>query len=144
MKLFISPDIHQELITYGEGSPSLEVCGALLGHKTSEDEWTCDEFIPMTNISAENPEVHYIPEPQELFAVLDKTTHMHKDAKKDLVGIFHTHPNSLPIASVTDLYGAGYQGFYLIYSPRFKQMGHYYYEGYEPRFKEAEVTITEV
>ncbi len=137
MFLGISPETYQELVKHGEDSPVHEVCGALLGTKTDEDYWECDEFVPLTNVNRETPEINYMPDPNELFQVLNRTTHMNDDADKDLIGIFHTHPHHEPRPSITDLNGAGYQGFYLIYSPKFEKMGAYFYAGDAPIFEDA-------
>jgi len=141
MELHIPKSIEQEVTTYGESS-SLEVCGAFLGNKNSNTQWTCDEFIPMTNVSDQGQEVHYIPDPNELFQVLKKTTHMDKNAKKDLIGIFHTHPNNRAVPSITDLKGAGYMGFYMIYSPKHDELNTFYYDGGDPVFEPAKTIIT--
>ena len=132
--ILISKDIQEELIRYGDSSPDKEVCGLLLGNKFSVNgalnsaDWLCDEFRPLTNVS-DNKEVHYIPEPTELFKALKDTTHMTKGATKDLVGVFHTHPHHEAKPSITDLTGAGYMGFYIIYSPKYNQFNAFYYDG---------------
>jgi len=140
MKILIQKSVRQELIKYGEGSPTKEVCGFLLGKRNEEGSWECDEFKPLTNIS-ESQEVHYIPDPNEMFSALTETTHMNKDANKDLVGVYHTHPHHAATPSITDLSGAGYRGFYLIYSPKFKKLNAFYYDGDYPCFEDADLHI---
>lgn len=125
----IDPAVFDELIAYGDATPDVEVCGALLGQK-DKTNWLCDEFIPLTNVSHHDHGVHYIPHPNELFQALSKTRHMNKDALKDLVGIFHTHPNNEPYPSSTDILGAGYEGAYVIYSPSRKLITAHYYDGH--------------
>ncbi len=134
-KIIIQEKIKRILINYGDQSPTKEVCGFLLGKK-SDSVWECDEFIPLTNIS-DSQEVHYIPEPNEMFKALNKTTHMDSQADKDLVGVFHTHPHHRAQPSITDLTGAGYQGFYFIYSPKYNELNAFYYDGGDPKFEDA-------
>ena len=134
-KILIQEKIKQDLIDYGDSSLDKEVCGFLLGQK-SGDTWSCTEFRALTNVS-DNKEVHYIPEPNEMFKVLSETTHMNSNAKKDLVGVFHTHPHHEAIPSITDLTGAGYMGFYIIYSPKHKQFNSFFYDGGDPKFEDS-------
>lgn len=139
--LTISQEIYDQLVAYGEESPTEEVCGALLGKKFADDSWVCDEFIPMTNVSTEGHSHHYVADPNELFQVLSKTTLMFDDAEKDLVGIFHTHPNHEPTPSITDIGEAGYEGAYLIYSPNLQRMSAHYYDGSLPVFYPASLFL---
>ncbi len=105
MKLNVTKDILEAMINYGDNSPELEVCGALVG-KSDESSYTCTEFIPLTNRSNKNKAVHYIPDQNEFFNVLKRTTHFDSNSNLDLVGIFHTHPHHAPIPSETDILGA--------------------------------------
>ena len=114
----------------GNESPHEEICGALLGKKNGK-EIIIEDYIPLTNVS-DNKLVHYIPDPNEWFQVLQKTT-LDKDSEISLVGIYHTHPQSPPIASTTDIEEAGYAGIYIIYSPRYKKANTYYYDGDEDK-----------
>ena len=99
--------------------------------KKQGNSWKCEEFIPLTNISTENKEVHYVPDPNEFMSMLRKTTHVSSSAESDFLGIMHSHPNNRPIPSVTDVQGAGYTGVYIIHSPKFKETRAYYYDGNE-------------
>ena len=130
MRFNISQEVYDNLIKYGNEFSSQEVCGALVGY-ASQGSYTCDEFTALTNVSTEDQGVHYVPDPNEFFNVLFKTKQFNKTNSKDLVGIFHTHPHHLPILSHTDINGAGYQGVYLIYSPKHNQLNGFYYDGNE-------------
>ncbi|MBC8436899.1 Mov34/MPN/PAD-1 family protein [bacterium] len=143
IKLNILKEVFDEVVVYGDNSPNYEVCGAFLGKRdeSSIDNWLCDEFIPMTNVSTMDQGVHYVPDPNEMFQMLSRTTHMDKDADKDLIGIFHTHPHNLPIPSQTDLNGAGYRGFYMIHSPKFEETQTYFYDGGDPVFNKTTINI---
>ena len=99
------------------------------------------KYIQLTNISP-NPEVHYIPEPNEWFKLLQQTSFLNKNAKYDLIGIFHTHPHHHPIASHTDINEAGYEGVYWIYSPKYKENRAYYYDGSDTNKEFKEITLT--
>ncbi|MBC8410401.1 MAG: Mov34/MPN/PAD-1 family protein [Rhodobacteraceae bacterium] len=134
MELTISQAVYNQVISYGESDKANEVCGAFLGTKRTATEWTCDEFIPMRNISQKGRGSNYTPDPNELFKVLSQTTHMNRDAKKDLIGIFHTHPHHAPIPSSIDVHGAGYKGFYMIYSPKYTDEKTYFFDGQTPEF----------
>ena len=121
----------------GDKSPHEEICGALLGDNHTK---VISKYIPLTNVSS-NKMSHYIPDPNQWLNTLNRTTFMSKEAKLDLIGVFHTHPNSAPIASVTDINEAGYEGLYWIYSPSFKSSKFYYYDGEENEKKFDEVNI---
>ena len=139
MGIELTQKVYSELISYGNSSPAYEVCGALLGQKT-DDAWKCDEFVPMTNVSTQNKGSHYVPDPNEFFQVIRRTTHMTPNADKDLVGIFHTHPNNLANPSVTDVMGAGYEGIYIIHSPKYNEVKAYYYNGIDRKFFPENIT----
>tara|TARA_Y100000034_G_scaffold132444_1_gene195444 strand:+ start:1128 stop:1559 length:432 start_codon:yes stop_codon:yes gene_type:complete len=141
MELNISQNVYNSIYKYGNSDLINEVCGAFIGKKTTDTIWECEEFIPMRNISQKGRGSNYTPDPGELFKVLKRTTHMTKGASKDFVGIFHTHPHHLPIPSHTDIYGAGYMGFYMIYSPKYKQDKTYFYDGQERKFNDATIRL---
>jgi desampylase len=128
----ITREVYAKLVSYGNSSP-VEVCGALLGKKNG-GSWACDEFVPMTNVSTLDKGSHYVPDPNEFFQVIKRTTHMTSDAEKDLVGIFHTHPNNRATPSITDVMGAGYEGIYIIHSPKYLEVKAYYYNGTDREF----------
>ena len=130
MQFKITKDVYDSIISYGKNFPSQEVCGALVGY-SNQSVYTCDEFKKLSNVSEMDQGVHYTPDPNEFFGVISKTAHFDKANKKELVGIFHTHPHHLPIPSATDINGAGYKGVYLIYSPKYDKLNAYYYDGNE-------------
>ena len=127
----ITQEIYSTILTYGDNSPEYEVCGALFGSISNQGTYTCTEFLPMTNVSPNDKGVHYIPDPNEFFKVIKTTKHFNIDNSKDLLGIFHTHPHNKPIASITDITGAGYKGVYMIYSPKYKSTNSYFWDGDE-------------
>ena len=129
MEATITKSLKDVVTEQGDKSPAEEICGALLGQR-NKDSWEIQKFVKLTNTSKQKI-AHYIPDPNEWFKVLNKTTFLNKDADYDLIGIFHTHPHSQPIASHTDINEAGYEGVYWIYSPHFKNHNCYYWDGNE-------------
>lgn len=145
MKVAVSKGILQQLQEYGNEHSTVEVCGVLTG-QVSEDEdvWEVKEFTPTTNVTdGEFESVHYIPDPGEFFQIIRNTRLVSKKADKDFIGIFHTHPNNLPIPSITDINEAGYKGIYIIFSPKYKNLGFYYWDGDEENrsWKPIEVEV---
>lgn len=139
---------------YGLQSPDAEVVGALIGQHLDDKTSECDEFIPLKNVADQNakrqligtqelyPSVHYVPDPNEFYQVLFKTRLMRTEADKDFVGIFHTHPHHQAQPSLTDIHGAGYAGFYPIFSLKDDEINLFYYDGMNRYFERAELEIT--
>lgn len=123
----IKPELFQQIVDYGNSNPQFEVGGMILG----TDPNIADEIVLQDNVSMKNHMIHYIPDPQQVFDTIKRTKHFDDNAEKHIVGFFHTHPHHLPLPSSEDLAGAGYRGFQIIYSPKFKQAGIYYYDGDE-------------
>jgi len=143
MRFSISKEVYDNLISYGNKFSSKEVCGALVGY-AGQGTYTCDQFNTLTNVSKEDQGANYVPDPNEFFNVLSKTKQFDKTNTKDLVGIFHTHPHSLPIPSQIDINGAGYAGIYIIYSPKYDKLSTFYYNGDETDRKFIPTTTTEI
>ena len=131
----IKSSLWSHIMDLGDMSPHEEICGALLGNKETQE---IKKYEPLTNVSP-TKSCHYIPDPNEWLQTLLKTTFINKKADLDLIGLFHTHPNSAPIASHTDINEAGYEGFYWIYSPKDGTSNFYYYDGND---KNKQFTIT--
>ena len=140
MEAVISDKLFQSMMFQGNQSPTEEICGALLGTRNGE-VIKIHKYVPLTNTSDNKP-VHYRPDPNEWLTVLMQTR-LNKDAKYDLVGIYHTHPKHPPIASHTDIEEAGYEGIYIIYSPSYNSHRAYYYDGDEDKrqFELAQLKI---
>ena len=150
MNITIKLDCLLEAIKHGYANPTKEQIGMFLGNK---DSWQLSKFIPMRNISTSST-VHYEPHPEDLYKILDQTTHFHNDAKLDLVGTFHTHPYSGPTPSIVDILGTsydskkeldpkdvGYEAIYIIFSPSLAKMSFQYYDGLEFGFKFVNINI---
>lgn len=145
--------VWEEMQRYGKASPDHEVVGALLGQHINDETSECNAFVPLTNVASQNgdkhligtcnlqPSVHYIPDPNEFFQVLKTTKLMTTGAKNDFVGIFHTHPHHASFPSMTDIYGAGYAGFYPIMSLLENKTNVFYYDGINRIFEPATLTL---
>jgi len=143
MKVAVENSLLQQLADYGDEHSTVEVCGVLTGQQG--DEWEIKEFTPTTNITpGDMAVVHYMPDPTEFFQIIKDTRLVKKSADKDFIGIFHTHPNNLPIPSMTDHNGAGYKGIYIIYSPKFNNLAFYYWDGDEDNREWEHITEVRV
>ena len=129
MEVLLTKSLRDKVINQGDKSPTEEICGALLGYK-NDKSWRIMETVPLKNTS-NNKASHYVPDKDEWYKVLQKTTFLNKNASLELLGIYHTHPHSPPVASITDVEEAGYAGIYWIYSPKHKESNYYYWDGNE-------------
>lgn len=93
------------VIDHARSAAPDEACGVLLGHP---DE-PVSQIVPMTN-HADDPTHHFHIKPHELADVL---TAARRDGL-DLLGFYHSHPQSRPIPSPADLRQAGEWSVHLI------------------------------
>ena len=140
-KYSIESSFWSHIVDLGDESPHEEICGALLGDKNNR---RVTKYVALTNVSP-NKGHHYIPDQNQWLSMLKNTTFITKNAKWDFLGIFHTHPKSEPVASITDINEAGYEGLYWIYSPAMKGSRFYYYDGNdeERQFEVANVVTVD-
>lgn len=82
----------QTIIRLATDSKPAEVCGLLVGNR----ERVC-EVIPIQNI-ANDPGDHYVMDSSELAKHLP----IIGNSRHDLIGFYHSHPQSDPVLSVTD------------------------------------------
>ncbi len=110
--LTLTKEIHEAIKAHGVASYPFEGCGLLLGQANAGDNIVSD-IRPLPNVwpvEAEKP-VRFRIDPDawqqvELEAML---------AGLDVVGIFHSHPDDLPVASPRDVAWASWPGYsYLI------------------------------
>ena len=90
--LVIPQAIHDDLLAHARAGYPLETCGILGG---AED--VVSEFYPMTN--TDQSRQHFLMEPKEQFAVV-------KDLRakdKDLVAVYHSHPDTPARPSEEDI-----------------------------------------
>ena len=84
-----------ELITHAIGQQPSESCAMLLGEKI-DDAWNVKEVFLTENI--DRSQTNFTISPQELLKGYQLAEKMHLE----LVGVFHSHPNSDAIPSITD------------------------------------------
>ncbi|MCP4415203.1 MAG: M67 family metallopeptidase [Chloroflexi bacterium] len=110
--LTLTKEIHEAIKVHGAASYPFEGCGLLLGQANGSHN-TVTEIRPLANVwpvDAEKP-VRFSIDPDawqqvELEAML---------AGLDVIGIFHSHPDDVPVASPRDLAWASWPGYsYLI------------------------------
>jgi proteasome lid subunit RPN8/RPN11 len=117
----------QQIVLEAEAAPDEEICGVLLG-EVSENLVTVTEIVPCANVATEKLAL-YVPDPETFYATLARTTLLDRTSNLSFIGIYHSHPHSLPIPSKVDLDFVGYQGWYLIVSPRYKSIKLYQVSG---------------
>jgi proteasome lid subunit RPN8/RPN11 len=110
--LKLSEVLHERIKAHGAASYPFEGCGLLLGQVNNGDNVVTD-IRPMENVwpvEAEKP-IRFSIHPQawhqvEMEAMLNGL---------DVIGVFHSHPDDVPVASPRDLAWASWPGYsYLI------------------------------
>ncbi|AFK20200.1 M67 family peptidase [Haloferax mediterranei ATCC 33500] len=90
--------------------PPQEVCGVLVGDR---DAATITAVLPVSNV-AEEPRVAYELDPEETVSAFDEA----ESEGNDVVGFYHSHPETDPVPSATDREQASWPGYvYLICNP---------------------------
>ena len=84
-----------ELVTYAKGQHPSESCAMLLGKKV-DDSWNVKEVFLTQNI--DNSQTNFTISPEELL----KGYQLAEKMNLELVGVFHSHPNSNATPSDTD------------------------------------------
>ena len=84
-----------QLITHAIEQQPHESCAMLLGKKV-DDAWNIKEVFLTQNI--DNSQINFTISPEELLKGYQLAEKMHLE----LVGVFHSHPNSNAIPSTTD------------------------------------------
>lgn len=97
MQLILTQTHLHELISYIKKDPLLESCGYLLGFSSKEDHYLTHIF-PMKNIHKE-PKDHFAFSPHDQL----KAFQFLKTQSLQIIGVFHSHPQSPPILSEEDL-----------------------------------------
>ncbi|MCP4362464.1 MAG: M67 family metallopeptidase [Chloroflexi bacterium] len=110
--LKLNEELHNKIKTHGAASYPFEGCGLLLGQVENGHNIVMD-IRPMENVwpvEAEKP-VRFLIDPKawqqaELEAMMNGL---------DVLGVFHSHPDDVPVASPRDLAWASWPGYsYLI------------------------------
>jgi len=110
--LKFSREIHEQIKAHGAASYPFEGCGLLLGQAENGDN-IVTEIRPMENVWPQEEEkpIRFRIDPQawqqvEMEAMMNGL---------DVIGIFHSHPDDVPVASPRDLAWASWPGYsYLI------------------------------
>ncbi|KTG27992.1 desampylase [Haloferax profundi] len=111
--------------------PPEEVCGVLVGdHRANAISAT----LPVSNVAAD-PRVAYELDPAETVSAFDDV----ESRGDDVVGFYHSHPESAPIPSAADRAQASWPGYvYLICNPDGRLTAH---EWTGDEFREVEVVV---
>lgn len=95
------------IILHAENSFPNECCGLLAGNS-----FTFTKYYPLTNES-KTPQKNYLASPKELFQTFKQI----RTSGQELLGIYHSHPNSIAYPSITDINLAFYpEAVYFIFS----------------------------
>lgn len=97
MQLILAQKHLNELLLYAKQQPSIETCGYLLGFSSKQDHYL-QSIFPMENVHKE-PKNHFSFSPQEQLKVFKFL----KTQSLQIIGVFHSHPQSPPILSEEDL-----------------------------------------
>lgn len=97
MQLVLSQNHLHELLFYVKQDPSLESCGYLLGFSSRQDHYLKSIF-PIKNVHQE-PQDHFAFSPHDQL----KAFQFLKAQSLQIIGVFHSHPQSPPILSEEDL-----------------------------------------
>ncbi|MFB6194940.1 MAG: desampylase [Haloplanus sp.] len=114
-RLHLAPAVHTALLDHArEGAdrtPPEEVCGVLAGERGPPDHVT--ETRRVENV-ASRPRSRYELDPEATVAAIDDV----EAAGEEVVGFYHSHPESDPVPSATDRERATWTGYvYVIVSP---------------------------
>ena len=97
--------------------PPAEVCGVLVGDR---DAGSISAVRPVPNV-ADDPRVAYELDPAETMATIDEV----ESEGDDVVGFYHSHPESAPVPSAADSAQASWPGYvYLICNPDGRMTAH--------------------
>lgn len=111
--LTIPKEIQQQIEAHGEASYPYEGCGLLLGTAVSQDNNSVSAIRTTKNVwpvELEKSVRFRIDEQEWIQAELEAMRQ-----GLDVIGVFHSHPDSPPVASPRDLTWAAFTGYsYLI------------------------------
>lgn len=112
--LGLSPSVRDALLDHAvagaDRDPPEEVCGVLAGRR-DPDHATATRRVP--NV-ADRPRSRYELDPEATMTAVDAAA----TDGDDVVGFYHSHPESAPVPSATDRARATWTGYvYLIVSP---------------------------
>jgi proteasome lid subunit RPN8/RPN11 len=119
--LKLSQQLQVEIEAHGLASYPYEGCGLLLGRMTSELNVVQAVFpVPNRWEVEEEKRVRFLIGPEDMFRAEIEAVQL----DLDVVGVFHSHPDSPPVASPRDLAWAAWPGYsYLITEVRDRTPG---------------------
>lgn len=125
----LTNEVLKQMEEFGKTNQTEEICAILIGSRdyVYGKYYNVTEFHPIENIL--HSPVRYKFNPQEFMDIVQHTTLIDPEVKKDFVGVYHTHPNHRAIPSVIDIEESGYKGIYIIHSPIHNETNYYYVEG---------------
>jgi len=136
LRLNLTRKTYNELVEASHESPDDEIIFVGIGDR-EEASWKVTEAFQIKNDSMEEEGIKtsafYVGAADDFIKVMMKTRHFNSKAKKDLTMIFHTHPHGASRPSGIDLGRAQFRSIYVIYSPRFKTMNAYFWDGDESK-----------
>lgn len=94
VQLLIPHLLWEKILSQAQNQAPYECCGYLLGERKGEDN-SLIEIFPMQNIHP-SPCRHFSFSPSEQLRVLKEFAHL------QIIGVYHSHPNSEAIASEED------------------------------------------
>lgn len=94
MQLLIPHPLWEDILSHAQQESPKECCGYLLGKRSGEDN-ILTHFYPMQNTHP-HPQKHFAFSPLEQLRVLREFPHL------QIIGIYHSHPYSEPVASQED------------------------------------------
>ena len=121
-QLLVPTALFEQISEYCKAERKLERCGLIGGRGE-----LAFNFYPTANI-AEDAATQYLIDPKDQLSAFK----LMRSNREELLGIVHSHPNSAPIPSPTDMALAAYPGVaYLILSLRktFEEYGCFIFEG---------------
>lgn len=126
--------LYAAMCEHARGHPGVEVCGLIGGR-----DFAARGYYPVTNVAGD-PRREFLLEPRAQIDVMRTL----RERGEDLLGIFHSHPDSPPEPSATDLARAAYPDtIYVIAAPgpQDVDMQAYFYDGDD--FAKIDICLTE-
>lgn len=138
--LSLPPDVVADIRAHGEQSFPNECCGVLLGN-TNEEQRTVAEVMAINNAFDESEKYHRFLITPEDYRLAEKRA---REKKLEILGFYHTHPDSPSVASRYDLDHAFPWFSYLIVSiirGRFHDFHSWIMEDDRSSFREETVVV---
>ncbi|MCP4867629.1 MAG: M67 family metallopeptidase [Proteobacteria bacterium] len=93
----LAAGVHAAVVAHAQQSPSIEVCGLLIGTR-GPDGVTITDVHPTANVAAEGCEDRFTVDPRVLLRLEEEL----EPSGTELVGVYHSHPRTPPDPSLLD------------------------------------------